>query len=57
MDRGGWRATVHGVTKEADATEGLKNTSAKQSGWLQTRELPLPQGQWGHRAVRLATDA
>ena len=57
MDRGGWRATVHGVAKEADATGGLKNTSAKQSGWLQTRELPLPQGRRGRHADGLATDA
>ena len=24
MDRGGWQATVHGVSKELDRTEGLK---------------------------------
>ena len=24
MDRGTWHATVHGVTKESDITEGLK---------------------------------
>ena len=47
MDRGGWRATVHGVAKEADATERLNNTSTEQSGWLQTRELPLPRDDGG----------
>ena len=25
MDRGAWRATVHGVTKESDMTEQLNN--------------------------------
>ena len=25
MDRGGWRAAIHGVTKELDMTERLKN--------------------------------
>ena len=25
MDRGAWRATVHGVTKELDTTEQLSN--------------------------------
>ena len=27
MDRGAWRATVHGVTKELDTTERLKRTT------------------------------
>ena len=26
MDRGAWRATVHGVAKESDMTEQLNNT-------------------------------
>ena len=26
MDRGAWRATVHGVAKESDATEQLHNS-------------------------------
>ena len=26
-DKGAWRATVHGVAKESDTTEGLNNTS------------------------------
>ena len=27
MDRGAWRATVHGVTKESDTTEQLNNNN------------------------------
>ena len=29
MDRGGWQATVHGVTKEVDKTERLNNNRYK----------------------------
>ena len=29
MDRGAWRATVHGVTKESDVTEQLNHTNNK----------------------------
>ena len=25
MDRGAWQATVHGVTRESDTTQGLSN--------------------------------
>ena len=36
MDRGAWRATVHGVTKESDTTERLstaqEETQKKESG-------------------------
>ena len=28
MDRGAWWATVHGVTKESDVTEGLKSNNS-----------------------------
>ena len=28
MDRGAWRATVYGVTKESDTTERLNNNTA-----------------------------
>ena len=30
LDRGDWRATVHGVTKESDMTERLNNTSKEK---------------------------
>ena len=30
MDRGAWRATVHGVTKESDTTEGLNSDSSSK---------------------------
>ena len=30
MDRGAWRATVHGVTKESDTTEGLNSGSGSK---------------------------
>jgi len=29
MDRGGWQATVHGVTKDLDMTEATKHTHLK----------------------------
>ena len=29
MDRGGWQATVHGVTKQVDKTERLNNNRYK----------------------------
>ena len=33
MDRGAWRATVHGVAKESDTTEQLNNSkSEKETG-------------------------
>ena len=30
MDRGAWRATVHGVTKESDTAEGLNSDSGSE---------------------------
>ena len=30
MDRGAWQATVHGVTKELDTTEQLKQNQQQQ---------------------------
>ena len=37
MDRGAWQATVHGVTKELDTTEGLT---------LSHSELPCRKISW-----------
>ena len=31
VDRGGWWATVHGVTKELDTTEQLNNKNNRQN--------------------------
>ena len=31
MDRGAWRAAVHGVTKELDTTERLNNEGSEDS--------------------------
>ena len=31
MDRGAWQATVHGVTKESEMTERLKNNTVGDS--------------------------
>ena len=30
MDRGAWRATVHGVAKESDTTEQLNNSKSEE---------------------------
>ena len=32
-DRGAWWATVHGVTKESDATQGLNNNKTRLIQW------------------------
>jgi len=34
-DRGAWQATVHGVNKGSDMTEGLNNTMFKQNHFYQ----------------------
>ena len=33
MDREAWRATVHGVTEESDATPGLNNNKTRLIQW------------------------
>ena len=35
MDRGAWRAIVHGVAKESDMTEQLTHTHTHPRGWEQ----------------------
>ena len=39
MDRGAWRATVHGVAKESDTTEQLTHTAVCQCLFLLTSNL------------------
>ena len=41
MDRGGWWATVHGITEESDTTEQLNNNSSISKCSLQT--FPYPE--------------
>ena len=41
MDRGAWRARVHGVTKSRDTTEGL-SLSRGLTGCCPSQEDPLP---------------
>ena len=41
MDRGGWWATVHGITEESDTTEQLNNNSSISKCSLQT--FPHPE--------------
>ena len=38
MDRGSWRAAVHGVTKESDMTQRLINNNNKEVGRRYSRE-------------------
>jgi len=39
MDRGAWRAVVHGVTKESDTTERLNTHARKQRNCLEKKEI------------------
>ena len=39
MDRGAWRATVHGVAKESDMTEQLNDIFQWQDALLQKTEV------------------
>ena len=41
MDRGTWRATVHGVTKELNMTESLNNNNPEtDAGQIRTIDAP-----------------
>ena len=45
MDRGAWRATIHGIRKYSDTTEWLNNNRADRmrlSGWLNKEHLTEP---------------
>ena len=44
MDRGTWRATVHGVAKESDTTERLKNKPQRSKISKPPLLHPLPVG-------------
>jgi len=46
MDRGVWRATVHGVTKESDMTERL------MPGESHGQRSLVGYSPWGHKRVR-----
>ena len=39
MDRGAWRATVHGIAKESDMTYPLNNNNDAISTWLDSNFL------------------
>ena len=39
IDRGAWRATVHGVTKESDTTQWLNSNNNKEQGGVFTPSL------------------
>ena len=45
MDRGAWRATVHGVTKESDTTEPLNNCNKElnRNGKKNKNKNPVPR--------------
>ena len=49
MDRGAWQATVQGVTKELDMSEGLKTKYSKLIIWIDSfnpHNKSLRVGQW-----------
>ena len=40
MDRGAWQATVHGVTKESETTEQLKNNNIPSQDPVLSQTVP-----------------
>ena len=52
MNRGTWWATVHGVTKESDMTEGLSRHARQGPRGISTEERTLVRA---HSSVPLST--
>ena len=48
MDRGAWRATVHGIKKESDTTKPPSTVHSKHTGPNITRD-PGTQRKQGHK--------
>ena len=42
MDRGAWRATVHGVAKESDMTEQLSTSTSVEKKKIPTKIAHIP---------------
>ena len=52
MDRGAWRATVHGVTKESDTTQWLNSNNNKGQGGVFTPSLHHVGQNMCHQLLR-----
>ena len=51
MDRGAWRATVHGVAEEVNMTERLNNNNKGRGGGRQTRKAT--SGKLNKKDIRM----